>query len=477
MQTAKRGKATVESSSVNAPEDLKAAATVDALVMSLAPMFYAGVLSGAGKETATEHIPSLDDVIVGADEVIIDHSGPFPSVAFSDSVHDRLSCYDNLKVRSSLYGHAMDGCVTSCDSEKDQGSSTSDKAGGSRFCALLNEDSTELNDSSAGNGTTPIDETHVRPVSLGSHKNSTRANSVFHNGNSTVQDQVEGIAVGSHGPSLQKVIQHPVTNVVGKHDAVAILDATNEKRCQRLVSTNSKLCGSRKRIGDHGFGEHGASPSTALVSSAPQDNAQVTSTVMVNSQTQAAMDNVDKVGRSWRLMLLVCEDICRRNHPHLVALMEPRISRAHADKVVARFGFSHSFHVEFIHGQARLVDDSHWVYFTAVYANTHVSIRRGVWDMLALLRPSDDKSWILGEFVFDNGLLEADFRGDEFTWKRGTVRKRLDRCPFNAKWAMLFPNSVVTHLVRVGSYHCPLFFHVPRQYRASSNQLFRFLAA
>ncbi|KAK9032029.1 hypothetical protein V6N11_056313 [Hibiscus sabdariffa] len=53
MQTAKRGKVGVESSSVTAPGDLKATATVDTPVMSHAPMSYVGVLSGAGKEAAS----------------------------------------------------------------------------------------------------------------------------------------------------------------------------------------------------------------------------------------------------------------------------------------------------------------------------------------------------------------------------------------------------------------------------------------
>ncbi|KAK8660540.1 hypothetical protein V6N13_051464 [Hibiscus sabdariffa] len=54
MQTAKRGKVGVESSSVTAPGDLKATATVDTPVMSHAPMSYVGVLSGAGKEAACD---------------------------------------------------------------------------------------------------------------------------------------------------------------------------------------------------------------------------------------------------------------------------------------------------------------------------------------------------------------------------------------------------------------------------------------
>ncbi|KAK8689868.1 hypothetical protein V6N13_088578 [Hibiscus sabdariffa] len=71
-------------------------------------------------------------------------------------------------------------------------------------------------------------------------------------------------------------------------------------------------------------------------------------------------------------------------------------------------------------------------------------------------------SHMFRDFIFDNGLVEAEFLGDEFTWKRGIVRKRLDRYIFNEGWANRFPTSLVSHLDRVGSDHCPLLLHYPR---------------
>ncbi|KAK8696161.1 hypothetical protein V6N13_001298 [Hibiscus sabdariffa] len=43
-------------------------------------------------------------------------------------------------------------------------------------------------------------------------------------------------------------------------------------------------------------------------------------------------------------------------------------------------------------------------------------------------------SSLFQEFIFANGLLKAKYRGDDFTWKCGLVRKRLDRCLYNEEF-------------------------------------------
>ncbi|KAE8673707.1 hypothetical protein F3Y22_tig00111774pilonHSYRG00034 [Hibiscus syriacus] len=63
--------------------------------------------------------------------------------------------------------------------------------------------------------------------------------------------------------------------------------------------------------------------------------------------------------------------------------------------------------------------------------------------------------------------------GANFTWKRGSLWKRFDRCLFNEEWAALFPISIVTHIDRVGSDHCPLLFHQPKRNDRTSDRPFR----
>ncbi|KAK9024945.1 hypothetical protein V6N11_064848 [Hibiscus sabdariffa] len=49
-----------------------------------------------------DSVPSLDDVVVGVDDVTIDQSGPYHLVAFSESIHKRIdhSMWRSIIVRS-----------------------------------------------------------------------------------------------------------------------------------------------------------------------------------------------------------------------------------------------------------------------------------------------------------------------------------------------------------------------------------------
>ncbi|KAK8683781.1 hypothetical protein V6N13_039830 [Hibiscus sabdariffa] len=56
-------------------------------------------------------------------------------------------------------------------------------------------------------------------------------------------------------------------------------------------------------------------------------------------------------------------------------------------------------------------------------------------------------SKLLHDFIFDNGSLEADYRGADFMWKRDMLRKRFDRCLFDEGWANLFPIYDISNLI------------------------------
>ena len=122
--------------------------------------------------------------------------------------------------------------------------------------------------------------------------------------------------------------------------------------------------------------------------------------------------------------------------------------------------------------------------FSAIYAKCSKVERRSLWDSLISLS-STSLPWILGgdfnivrraherlggrdidfsaavEFndcINSCGLVEPNFVGSQFTWKRANQRlwKRLDRMLHNVAWGNFFTECKVQHLNREGSDHAPL---------------------
>ncbi|KAL4367798.1 hypothetical protein GQ457_05G016360 [Hibiscus cannabinus] len=218
--------------------------------------------------------------------------------------------------------------------------------------------------------------------------------------------------------------------------------------------------------------------------------------------------------------------VLRESSPALIALFEPRINGNRATTVIRRLGLPNSFRVEahgfswglwilwkpeldvqflsisnqFVHMKISFSSNELPVFITAVYASPCASVRRFVWDKLRCLDPGPDHAWLLGgdfnaiynsedrmggsrsrlgvshamkNFVFETGLVDVRFRGIRFTWKRGSLSQRLDRCLANERWLDRFPTSVVLHLDRLGSDHRPILLdtniggvrHVERPFR------------
>ncbi|XP_039040696.1 uncharacterized protein LOC120179039 [Hibiscus syriacus] len=158
---------------------------------------------------------------------------------------------------------------------------------------------------------------------------------------------------------------------------------------------------------------------------------------------------------------------------------------------------------QYVHGRAQEEGSTKWLYFTVVYGSPQVTKRKELWDRLAALNPGNMEAWMLDgdfnatlrleekqganrgngtskgfqDFIFNSELMVVEFRGSESTWKRENLWKILDRFLFNEKWAALYPMSIVTHLDRVGSDHCPLLFHSPKITGRTSERPFRFIAA
>lgn len=65
------------------------------------------------------------------------------------------------------------------------------------------------------------------------------------------------------------------------------------------------------------------------------------------------------------------------------------------------------------------------------------------------------------EFMESNSLFDLGFSGQCFTWEKKctdnvVVRERLDRSLGNADWVLCWPNTLISHGLRVGSDHVPL---------------------
>ncbi|GMJ12502.1 hypothetical protein HRI_004919400 [Hibiscus trionum] len=221
----------------------------------------------------------------------------------------------------------------------------------------------------------------------------------------------------------------------------------------------------------------------------------------------------------------------RTQKPEVVAIMEPRISGSKADDFIRRSGFDSSFRVEamgfsegiwvlwkdtlqidivavsdqFIH--AICVDNLNngRFYITFVYASPTRCIRQGVWAQLRALEPTDLSPWILGgdfnvisnasersggsqarsgvcarftDFIFDAGFLDMGFHRPMYTWRRGNLAQRLDRCLCSSNWYSYFPISEVYHLQRLGSDHRPVLLNTDVVHSASCHtQPFRYIHA
>ncbi|KAL4323405.1 hypothetical protein GQ457_11G021940 [Hibiscus cannabinus] len=165
--------------------------------------------------------------------------------------------------------------------------------------------------------------------------------------------------------------------------------------------------------------------------------------------------------------------------PNILALFEPRVCGCKADRFIVRNGFSHSFWVEangfsggiwillkhsarvdvlavsnqFVHARCLdiLADREFLVSF--IYASPNRHKRNVLWRSLAALCPDTDMAWVLGGDFNDITASSERYHGPQFTWKRGTLHQRLDRCIGNDNWWHMWPSSHVLHLSRFGSDH------------------------
>ncbi|KAE8714290.1 hypothetical protein F3Y22_tig00110198pilonHSYRG00127 [Hibiscus syriacus] len=195
-------------------------------------------------------------------------------------------------------------------------------------------------------------------------------------------------------------------------------------------------------------------------------------------------------------------EISRIHKPEIIALFETRTSDRLADKAIKRFEFPNTFRVE-AHGfsgeigikvgilhrsickpeyyNPKTIMEPAAAYGTSIERSIdtrrrfqcHPTARRTPW----LFHAWSGISKSFNNFVYDSGIIKVEYKGPDFTWKRGSLYKRLDRCFINNSGADEFPMTSVIHQNRVGSDHCPLLLQLQKAREPPMERPFRFLAA
>ena len=158
-----------------------------------------------------------------------------------------------------------------------------------------------------------------------------------------------------------------------------------------------------------------------------------------------------------------------------------------------------------IHLQVQWRNDEPW-FLSIVYGAPNYSQRRLLWDELLRFHQIVDTSWCLigdfnsivhdherqggasnftrrgmnefHDFIQQGHFIDAGFVGWPFTWQRGSLCERLDRCLVNTDWRLRFPNATIHHLHHLKSDHRPLWLKLVHEPSPNYHRRpFRFVAA
>ena len=214
----------------------------------------------------------------------------------------------------------------------------------------------------------------------------------------------------------------------------------------------------------------------------------------------------------------------------VLVLLETKIGGRQADKVAKKLNFLNQVRVDpdgfaggiwvcwecsqwnveviqrdkqFVH--LRVVDQNgvHW-FFSPCYGRPQGSLRSELWQGLRTLSQTVNGPWcVAGDFnvvMFDSevsggatshrgnqafrdcmnycNLVDAGFKGPRYTWKRGSIKERLDRALVNTDWLVHFQDCVVMHEPFFNSDHSPLWIRLYNsQGSRPSPKPFKFIAA
>ncbi|KAJ4843082.1 hypothetical protein Tsubulata_019141 [Turnera subulata] len=197
----------------------------------------------------------------------------------------------------------------------------------------------------------------------------------------------------------------------------------------------------------------------------------------------------------------IIKEMASQYRPNLMIIIEPRISRRKALKVIRQLGYPNLHrvdargfaggiwllwdadqitvsilynHPQFIH--ARIEKDNCSTLLTHVYGFPQPRWRQYLWQNLQALASSINEPWLLsGDFnailsgqerltrrrengradkafvdcVNNTALIDLDFAGPHYTWKSGARQARLDRMLCNKLWRLKYPEAAIFHLPRL----------------------------
>ncbi|KAE8702377.1 hypothetical protein F3Y22_tig00110483pilonHSYRG00358 [Hibiscus syriacus] len=153
----------------------------------------------------------------------------------------------------------------------------------------------------------------------------------------------------------------------------------------------------------------------------------------------------------------ILKEYTQEHKPHMVALLETRVSGLKADQVIVKSGLNKSFRVGAVG-----FSEGIWL---IVYGSPDRKKHMNLWRDLSDSHDSDDDPWILAgdfnviisneekregarrgkgckdfqRFLNDHQLKELGFKGPPFTLTRGGIFERLDRIVANDGWFKLAP--------------------------------------
>lgn len=207
------------------------------------------------------------------------------------------------------------------------------------------------------------------------------------------------------------------------------------------------------------------------------------------------------------------KEMVRLHKPHILGLLEPKISGSKANEVCKQLGFEDwvrvealgfsggiwvlwrntikvkilKTHTQFILLQVTEGTQQPWC-LAVVYGSPAHDLRKRLWSDLRKENLNFDGPWLaagdfnavssanevsnlanfsqrrcggFNEWIFDQSLIDISFEGPILTWKRGTQQAtfrgaRLDRALGDIDWRVRFQKAGVKHLPMISSDHSPL---------------------
>ncbi|KAA3479952.1 reverse transcriptase [Gossypium australe] len=192
------------------------------------------------------------------------------------------------------------------------------------------------------------------------------------------------------------------------------------------------------------------------------------------------------------------------HRPHIVCLVEPRVSGNKANIIIENLGLNFSHRVEAVgysggiwvgwkdsiqitivrnHPQFIFLRVDNYIpnksfFISFVYGSPDRSKQKLLWEGLHAVAPNISSPWlIMGDF---NAILSpADKKSPSTVGKRcdlfGNFVELLDRALANDAWMSFFPHCIVHHLTRIKSDHRPLLSCTSPEINNSQGRPFRFL--